>query len=91
MTIREKIARAIAVERDVDPDEHIDVFGNKAWTWYTHEADAALSVLINPDDETVERLARAVCKSGAYGDYNSAASLYRDLAMSVIVALKEDV
>jgi hypothetical protein len=30
---------AIAVQRNIDPDEVIDVFGNKAWTWYAKEAE----------------------------------------------------
>lgn len=90
MTIREKMARAIAVERDVDPDEHIDVFGNKAWTWYTHEAEAALSVLTNPDDETVERLAGRIADE-AVGCCCISTKEAAYLTRAILAALKEEV
>jgi len=41
----EAAARAIAVAHDIDPDEVVDVFGNKTWSWYTPDLEAAYAVL----------------------------------------------
>jgi hypothetical protein len=41
----ERVARVFAITRNVDPDEAIDCFGNKAWTWYQSEASAALTAM----------------------------------------------
>ena len=43
----EKVARAIASQRNVDADEVIDVFGNKAWSWYAGEARAAIEAVLD--------------------------------------------
>lgn len=41
----ERLCRAIAKERGVDPDEQIDVFGNKAWSWYVEDGNAIIPII----------------------------------------------
>lgn len=50
----EECCRAIAATRGVDPDEVIDVFRNRAWSWYEAEACAALA---EAAPKIVERMA----------------------------------
>lgn len=78
MTVREKMARAICVR---------NTGNDRSWALYLDDADAALSVLTNPDEETVVRLAKAmrrkmVCVPGIPNEY---------VVRAILAALTEEV
>lgn len=50
MNMREKMARALAVANEYDPDAIITRAGSRLWQAYLPDADAALDALAEPTD-----------------------------------------
>lgn len=86
MTMREKIARAIDTERATIERDIPDL--NQQQAMARPLADAALRAFAEPDDETVERIARAIAKADRHA-YDAPDCYYDPLARAVCQAIAD--